>query len=1267
MTDPHASKAGAAEFFARVEAVVQAALDAPPDERIRVVDQACGGDANLRSEALKLIRLPDSMVDPFLLRGVTAEVIAESGGSDAPTHRSGRIGRYEIIRVVGEGGMGVVFEATQDHPHRRVALKVLRGHFPSEKLKRRFRFETEILGQLQHPGIAHIYDAGVAESSTADGWSSPQPYFAMEFIDGQPLTEFARSHSLNVKQKLSLLADVCDAVAHAHGKGVIHRDLKPGNILVTTDGRPKILDFGIARLIQVDQPATTLMTDAGQLVGTLPYMSPEQVEGAGAEIDARSDVFALGVLLYELLTERLPLDLKNRSIPDAVRVIRDDEPTRLSSLNTRFRGDLESIAAKAMDKSRDRRYATAVELASDLRRYLRDEPVVARPVSTFYQLRKFARRNRPIVVGTLATFTSLVIGLIGVSYFASREHSQRIRADRQSVEAQHLAYRASIAAAAAAIRSGELASARKSLDGAPELLRGWEFRSFRFLANQAKDTIDLRRPSAAISLSASADGDVIAVGYSDGLIRIVGGQPWRTVYETHGAVPGARRTFCISSDGKVLFLVDQADVASAMNWGSGKALWRIDGANCIGTVELPGNVVFVGKKHPPSVLTVEAQSGVVMSSAPVSLAEVARICASPDLKLLAPSLESQVAILDAATGQSLHQFAAWEWTFTRDSRRIVISGKAGRTIDAMSGAVIDASPHLVTSPESTSFRPDSAILATMDPGGFVNMREPLTGISYAGFSVPTGLIQHLFTGSSTALLTMSKDAVISRWDADLTPSPFLLSPCKHEESFSAAISRNGDTIAIGGWGMVSLYETAAGKLRWRRPVSRGYITCMAISDDGSRIVLPGSDGAIALLDAETGNRVRVIHPPTQARLASITFGRTMSILAGYEDGSIFEISNDDSAHNQREPSITRRRTSDGRKIISMACSDDGRYVAASMSPRQESPGSRNVVLLVDAETWTTANRLSFDQIAEAIAFSPDSRTLAIAADSSEVQLFSLPNCSSSIHLSGAAVAVGSLAFHETEPRLAAACEDGSIHLWNLESGDEVAGLSGATGRVHTMRFTPDGSTLVVSASSAPMMLFETGIPGGKYLARRKTLCARILANQVLAEHEFTEDAIGQLERNPALTTDNRAEAVKFLRALGDHANWMNSDAWAICRSSSVSARDYALSLRKAQVAAAMFPDDYGILNTLGVAQFRCGLFEAATSTLSKCVTHQTATRGRPHPVDLLVLSMIHARVGDEKKASDFLAQARELIHNPAITDDEDTRFFLREAESLVNP
>ncbi|HEY6564229.1 MAG TPA: serine/threonine-protein kinase, partial [Pirellulaceae bacterium] len=343
-----------------------------------------------------------------------------------------------MLRVLGQGGMGLVYLAEQDAPKRTVALKVLAPELATPQMLARFALEADALARLQHPHIAQIFASGMTDSSRGR-----QPFLAMEYVEGESLLEHAAARNLKDEARLELMTQLCDAVHHAHQKGVIHRDLKPANILVTPEGQLKVLDFGVARLTDADLRKTTLRTHVGDLIGTIPYMSPEQASGDSRDLDTRSDVYALGVIGYELLSGRLPYDLTQRLIHEAVEVVRNQPPERLSSISPRLRGDVETIIGKALEKEPARRYQSAFEMAEDIRRFLDSQPILARPPSVVYQMQMFARRHGLLVGSSLGMVMLLLVGVIGMSWLSWRltqerdeSQAQRRRADLARAEAE---------------------------------------------------------------------------------------------------------------------------------------------------------------------------------------------------------------------------------------------------------------------------------------------------------------------------------------------------------------------------------------------------------------------------------------------------------------------------------------------------------------------------------------------------------------------------------------------------------------------------------------------------------------------------------------------------------------------------------------------------------------------------------------------------------------------------------------------------------------
>ncbi|HEV3166996.1 MAG TPA: serine/threonine-protein kinase, partial [Isosphaeraceae bacterium] len=420
------------------------------EERASYLDSACGDNLALRQEVEALLRshkqhialldMPDAATPT-----VDLQPIREGPGTV--------IGPYKLLEQIGEGGMGVVYVAEQTEPvRRRVALKIIKPGMDTKQVIARFEAERQALAMMDHPNIARVHDAGATESG--------RPYFVMELVRGMPITDYCDREQLSIPERLELFVLVCRAVQHAHQKGIIHRDLKPSNILVTVidgAGVPKIIDFGVAKATGASLTERTIYTAFHQFVGTPLYMSPEQADLAGMDMDTRSDLYSLGVLLYELLTGTTPFDqetFRQAAFDELRRIIREQEPpkpsTRLSSLGaTRatvsanrkadvrhldraVRGELDWIVMKALEKDRRRRYETANDFAADIQRYLSDEPVLACPPSAWYRFGKLARRNRAALTTAIVVGLALVAGTTVSTWQAFRA----TRAERAALRAE---------------------------------------------------------------------------------------------------------------------------------------------------------------------------------------------------------------------------------------------------------------------------------------------------------------------------------------------------------------------------------------------------------------------------------------------------------------------------------------------------------------------------------------------------------------------------------------------------------------------------------------------------------------------------------------------------------------------------------------------------------------------------------------------------------------------------------------------------------------
>jgi serine/threonine protein kinase len=537
-----------------------------PAERDAYLSRACGSDADLRRRVERLLRLhqkagsfleqpavaPGETVDPqtgdFLGRPEDANAPGlRRAGSTPPAEAAGtRLGPYKLLQKLGEGGMGAVWVAEQHEPvKRRVALKLIKPGMDSARILRRFEAERQALALMDHTHIAKVFDAG----TTPEG----RPYFVMELVQGVRLTTYCDEQRLTLRERLELFVQICQAIQHAHQKGIIHRDIKPSNVLVAVeDGRPvpKVIDFGLAKAMHQRLTDQTMHTEIGQVLGTLEYMSPEQAEFDILDVDTRADAYSLGVVLYELLTGTTPLDprgLRKAAFSEVLRQIREVVPSRPSTrlaqskeslarlaaqrrtdparLMREVRGELDWIVMKCLEKDRTRRYATANGLARDVERYLHDEPVEACPPSAGYRLRKFARRHWAALAVASAFAALLVVGAVVSVLLAVRatvaegaavtarndEAEQRRKADQRTEELAWEDYINRVNRAYREVQEDNIALAEDLLYGCPVDRRGWEWHYVNRLCHPER--LSLGVPAGdVIAIACSPDGRRIATG-----------------------------------------------------------------------------------------------------------------------------------------------------------------------------------------------------------------------------------------------------------------------------------------------------------------------------------------------------------------------------------------------------------------------------------------------------------------------------------------------------------------------------------------------------------------------------------------------------------------------------------------------------------------------------------------------------------------------------------------------------------------------------------
>ncbi|MCX5689100.1 MAG: protein kinase, partial [Planctomycetota bacterium] len=768
---------------------------------------------------------------------------------------------FTVERVLGMGGMGTVYFAMQQSPRRHVALKVLHAGGLSREATYRFTLEAQVLASLDHPSIAHVYEAGFASVR-----GTRVPFLAMELVAGCTLHDHAHTTQASLEQRLSLFTQICGAVEHAHRKGVIHRDIKPGNIMVGACDVPKILDFGVARLISPNEQSAAGRTQAGQIIGTLQYMSPEQVAGDPLQIDTRTDVYALGVILFELLAGELPYDVRSTSVAQAALIIKDHTPRALGLLRPQYRGDLETIVAKAMEKEPARRYQSAADLAADIGRYLRHEPILARPASRTYLVRKFVRRNRAITALSAVVLLSLVGGIAGVTMAMRRAMAAKVDADiaraaestalatskgheqravKHAAEAEFASYVASIAAASAAVDSFDVRAARRFLEQCPEHLRQWEW---RYLQQRLNDDLSEQMfpPKATApggqvwSLRTSEDGKWVAASNASTVMI------WNPL-------TGERRDLTIEQPGKA---------------------WSLDHVH---GVSLSADGALLACAHAwQRVATVwDLRTGKLLQEFTGHTDEVEDVGISPDgTRLITGSYDSTVCIWDVATGKRLrvlhgHSGRVQNVSFSRDATRALSCSSDGtmRVWDVETGEQISMVSLLHSVHMRGAFSPTGQEVAVIGGGAAPVVAATADGRILRRLDAESrGYTSVAWSPDGRVIALGADDRVLRLFDAASGAAGAKLRGHEHSVS-NIAFLPGRDLILTAGISDVSgvkVWSTLAPI--WPRTIAAhpGDIEPLRFTPDSRRLISIGSRWQTTLVhDVESGAVVSVLRSPIE--------------------------------------------------------------------------------------------------------------------------------------------------------------------------------------------------------------------------------------------------------------------------------------------------------------------------------------------------------------------------------------------------------------------
>jgi eukaryotic-like serine/threonine-protein kinase len=1190
--------------------------------------------------------------------------------------------------------MGTVYLAEQREPiHRQVALKIIKHGLDSKDVIARFESERQALALMDHPSIARVLDAGTADSGV--------PYFVMEYVRGIPITEYCDRHQLKTRQRLELFCDVCNAIHHAHQRGVIHRDIKPSNVLVElVDGKPlpKVIDFGVAKATHQRLTERTLFTNIGVMVGTPAYMSPEQTGGADLEVDTTTDIYSLGIMLYELLVGAVPFDpaeMRRLGFAEMLRVIREVEPPkpsdRLRSSGARasdvaklratdvqmlvkeLRGDLEFITMRALEKDRARRYPSASEFAADIVRHLHDEPVVAGPPDAMYRLSKFARRHKGPIVAATAVMLSMVAGLVVSSLLY-------LRSERQRTEALRKDYAANLAAAGLALKLVDVSTAQNRLLRCDPGMRGFEWwvlwgRSDSSLATLYTDSLfaDVTYPRSGMAFS--DDRRRISWGFGNAV------HSWdASTYQPIQVYGGFGSLVAISRDGSQV-LASTSGLLSLVDLTSGTVRAKLEfpeDDRLTGAALSPsGGRIATGTLHSRfrvwdslSVRNLLDVKLVSNPTDPMSTSPLVIAFQQTGLRVAALSFAGTLSVWDTGTGRLLMRNEIPETggslgrlDFSPDGNRIAVgSGPGARVLEVSSGKVLLNLPAHAGIVAALKFSPDGALIAsTALDDGAVQLWNSSTGEQVASLlgGHVGGLTGSLaFSPDGRQLWAGFNDGEARVWDVPTLGGEFLQHLPRSNSSF--ALSPDGTQIAVTQPGAVEIWDAATGaKINsWKTGseklcygdtcfTSAGFnYDSVTYSPDGSHIATGSRDGAVGIWDSRSGAAVQQLrgHASAVTAIAFDPAGTHLASGAWDQTAIVWDLRSGHPVNRMRlAASVVSLFFTPGGDRLVIACgntahpANPGSLVTLWQTLGGQSPIRQFPLPATVKRTW-------------AAALSKDGKSVA-ATSPAGVSVWDTAsgNLIGSGYTSEASQPIA-IAFSPDGSRLAAGAVNGALRLFDT-SGNELLNLSGHGQPLRSVAFSPDGDLLYSSGLDGNVRVWGTGsayLPG-----------AAELVDSLREQFYRWRDVSSRIEARRGLDSKLRQAALELARRRGDDIGHWNRDTLATLRDPKRTDEEYRTALQSATAALQAYPWNPALLSTLGAAQYRTGRYREAIETLLRSESLS------PYPTtsNLILIAMTHYRLGEIEKARTELEAAVPIRSHYADAQPS----FLDEADSLISP